>query len=87
MKRNNQNVWPYKGIVVEFDGPWHFFAPLEENGFQYNAFTLHRHNIIEKVLGYKVINLPYYWNTELPDIELFEPNSSIGHSITYTGVI
>lgn len=69
------DVWPYKGIFIEFDGPSHYYAPCGPKGeHRPSTFTQHRMRMLEG-LGYKVYVQPFYWETKYENIEIFEENS------------
>ena len=66
----------HQGILIEFDGPHHYYAPTGPNGELYHtSFTKHRIRLMEN-LGFKVFVLPFYWNNMEENIDIMEPNSS-----------
>ena len=53
-----KRAWPFKGIVVEYDGPHHFMLRRDKNIAQFTPFTVSRHQLIEK-MGYKLYVVPF----------------------------
>ena len=57
--------WPFKGILLEFDGPHHYYAPCYNNKYESTLFTRNRVDLIKNLEGYKVFTIPFYI-TECP---------------------
>lgn len=58
--------WPYKGILLEFDGPHHYYAPSIDGKFEPTRFTKNRVEMIKSLEGFKVFTVPFYMN-EMPE--------------------
>lgn len=56
-----QKDWPFKGIAIEADGPYHYYSPIKKNGaLKLSAIAHMKHRII-RAMGYKLFILPFGW--------------------------
>ena len=51
--------WPYKGILIEFDGPHHYYAPFKGQ-LQMTSFSRNSIKLIKHIGGFKVFTIPFY---------------------------
>jgi hypothetical protein len=49
-----------KGIVIEFDGPHHYYSPIVNNFARYNSISLSKQKLI-RAYGYKLFIFPFFW--------------------------
>ena len=64
--------WPYKGIVLEFDGPHHYYAPAYNNSYEPTRFTKNRIDLINCLEGYKVFIIPFYMHEMPHELNIFD---------------
>ena len=65
-------LYPYKGIVIELDGPYHYYSPQSESGLlRYTSFSMTRNRLIE-TMGYKLFCLSVFWSSFQRKGQLFE---------------
>ena len=69
-----QKDWPYKGIIIESDGPYHYYTPIGKDGsMKLTAFSHQKHQLL-RAMGYKLIILPFSWNIKNNQASLIMEN-------------